>query len=123
MIAAVVSVNAQIDTLQKVNGKTADTNKKGNNNIQASNDKEDRVAVELIDIPDLLRLTLQQNEKYRGWENSKFYFEESSKTYLLHLSTEAGTRTYYFDENGKRIINSKKAKPRKSPSRQKTTSR
>jgi hypothetical protein len=53
-------------------------------------------------IPNSLRQTLQ-GDMYKGWENSTIYYDRSTNEYSMDLDTEAGARSYRFDDNGNAI--------------------
>jgi hypothetical protein len=69
--------------------------------------KEDRIEVNPGDIPSKMRDALQNESKYRGWENGRLYFEKNSDQYLLHLVKENSTQTYRFDKSGYPITTEK----------------
>lgn len=108
---------AQVETTA-MKGEQAAVKKKVRNQDQASL-LEQAIPVELLDIPDGLRMTLQENKIYRGWENSTIYFVEQAKQYLLHLMKANKSKIYRFDETGKPIM----AREKKSASMQKRTGR
>jgi hypothetical protein len=107
-LALVGSVNAQVDSPKKqqknneIESKTIATDPSAA--AIAEPTKEDRVAVQIDEIPDLLRLTLEQDKKYRGWHFAEIYLDRSMKEYLFHITdSNKITRTFKFDENGKEI--------------------
>lgn len=62
--------------------------------------KEDRVEVEISELPELLQNRLENDAQYAGWEEGTVYLEKNTNEYLLHISQENTTRTYRFDEFG-----------------------
>ena len=66
--------------------------------------KEDRVEVQQADIPSAMKDELQRDEKYKGWESGKIYYEKNSNQYLVHVIRENTTQTFRFDKSGKAVM-------------------
>ena len=75
--------------------------------------KEDRLKVEIDQIPDALRLTLEGAETYRGWHYGEFYLDRTNNQYILHLTEDNSTRTFVFDQEGQLVSNKKPVKPKR----------
>jgi maltose-binding protein MalE len=59
-------------------------------------------AIKVDDVPSSLRTTLGGQE-YLGWESGTVYQNRSSNQYLVRIGTGQDTKSYYFDNSGKRI--------------------
>jgi hypothetical protein len=66
--------------------------------------KEDRVVITTNELPSSLLITLG-DPQYRGWENSTVYRNRKNNQYMIEIRDGSDTRTYYFDKDGKAIIN------------------
>jgi hypothetical protein len=62
---------------------------------------EDRVVVESRDIPASLRMTLDNDDQYKGWENSTVYQNRTSNDYMVEIRDGSESKSYYFDKEGK----------------------
>lgn len=77
--------------------------------------KEERVKIEIDQIPDLLRLTLEQGKQYRGWHNAIIYVDKSAHEYIFHITDSSkNTKTFWFNEEGKDLTEEAKAAQKKS---------
>lgn len=65
---------------------------------------EDRVMITTNDLPSSLLITLG-DPMYRGWENSSVYRNRSTNEYMIEIRDGSDTRTYYFDKDGKAVVN------------------
>lgn len=63
---------------------------------------QDVVPVRSADVPAAVRKALQHSD-YKGWEESNIYFDKGKKQYLVEIYRGSKTRTFYFDEQGKRV--------------------
>lgn len=70
---------------------------------QSEEKKEDRVAIQVSEIPHQMKATLEANEKYKGWEKGQVYFDRSADQYIVHVVEENATRTYRFEKNGREL--------------------
>jgi uncharacterized membrane protein len=59
-------------------------------------------AIKVDDVPSSLRTTLGGQE-YLGWESGTIYQNRSNNQYLVRIGAGADTKSYYFDNSGKRI--------------------
>lgn len=59
-------------------------------------------AIKVDDVPSSLRTTLGGQE-YLGWESGTLYQNRSNNQYLVRIGTGSDTKSYYFDNSGKRI--------------------
>jgi hypothetical protein len=59
-------------------------------------------AIKVDDVPSSLRTTLGGQE-YLGWESGTVYQNRSNNQYLVRIGTGQDTKSYYFDNSGKRI--------------------
>ncbi|MBT1703907.1 hypothetical protein [Chryseosolibacter indicus] len=104
LLVLVVGVNAQeVKTSSEEGTKESVVKKKTRKQDHASL-LAGAIPVELLDIPDGLRMTLQENKIYRGWENASIFFVENAKQYLLQLMKSNKSKIYLFDETGKPIM-------------------
>jgi hypothetical protein len=73
---------------------------------QMSNEwnKEDRVVITTNELPSALLISLG-DPKYRGWENSTVYRNRKNNQYMIEIRDGSDTRTYYFDKDGKAVVN------------------
>lgn len=65
---------------------------------------EDRVLIRTNDLPSSLLITLG-DPMYRGWENSSVYRNRTTSEYMIEIRDGSDTRTYYFDKDGKAVVN------------------
>lgn len=68
-----------------------------------ANEKEDRVEVAADQVPRMLRNSLENDEKYKGWENSKIYLDKNNRMYMIHINDGTATKTYRFNEDGEEV--------------------
>jgi hypothetical protein len=66
--------------------------------------KEDRVVITTNELPSSLLISLG-DPKYRGWENSTVYRNRKNNQYMIEIRDGSDTRTYYFDKDGKAVVN------------------
>jgi hypothetical protein len=66
--------------------------------------KEDRVVITTNELPSALLISLG-DPKYRGWENSTVYRNRKNNQYMIEIRDGSDTRTYYFDKDGKAVVN------------------
>ena len=59
----------------------------------------DLIKLKTSDIPPSLRKTLQKS-KYKGWENSMIYKQQSTNEYLVEIMENGKATTYRFNEYG-----------------------
>jgi hypothetical protein len=59
-------------------------------------------AIKVDDVPSSLRTTLGGQE-YLGWESGTVYQNRSNNQYLVRIGTGTDTKSYYFDNSGKRV--------------------
>jgi hypothetical protein len=58
--------------------------------------------MKISDAPSSLRTTLGGQE-YIGWESGWIYQNSTNNQYLVRIGTGDNTRSYYFDNSGKRV--------------------
>jgi hypothetical protein len=107
-VMLVKTAEAQVDSSQHAPGKKPPVTEGPSRTKQSPSQadqfrKEDRIIVEREKLPDVLRRTLNESDRYKGWQNSTIYFDRSVKQYILHLGEANTTRTYRFDEDGKPV--------------------
>lgn len=59
----------------------------------------DLIKLKASEIPASLRQTLQK-PKYKGWENSMIYKQESTNEYILEILENGKAKTYRFNSEG-----------------------
>lgn len=67
---------------------------------------EDRIIIVADDIPSSLRVTLDEDDQYKGWQNSTLYKNRSTGEYMIEVRDGSNTKVFYFDKDGKVISNS-----------------
>jgi hypothetical protein len=124
-VLLVKSANAQVDSSR--HSISAKAVKVGSSDVKQSPSKEvlfkkeDRVELQIDQIPDALRLTLEQGKDYRGWHNAVIFLDRSTKEYTFHITdSTATTRTFKFDENGN-LLPLETARPSKKKSNKDTS--
>jgi hypothetical protein len=79
--------------------------------IQDQYRQPDRVIVPQDQLPQAMRLTLEENQ-YKGWENSTIYQDRTTGEYFLDVFNTSNTsKTYRFDRNGRLVEDPNKPKP------------
>lgn len=71
---------------------------------QSQEKKEDRVAIQVSEIPSEMKATLDANEKFKGWEKGQVYFDRSADQYIVHIVEKNATRTYRFNKTGEELM-------------------
>lgn len=59
--------------------------------------------IQTAEVPPALRKTLQDAE-YAGWENGAVYRNITTNEYKVELLQHPDVKTYYFDKEGRRIL-------------------
>ncbi len=71
------------------------------NRIMDSDQKEERVAVELDKLPPRMQKTLADDAKFANWkEGGDLYYDKGSEQYIVHVVSDNKTITYRFDKKG-----------------------
>ena len=52
------------------------------------------------DLPEKLRNVLQNEEQYRGWQDSTVYLERNTGLYLVPVKYDEGVKLFGFNANG-----------------------
>src|SRR4051812_9908031 len=105
VLAGMLSAEAQ-DIASKKKDALKEQGEKIQKDEDASGGDADMVPLKAAEVPGVLRKVLQSKE-YRGWdaETSSIYGSEENDLFVVEIREGKKARTFYFDGEGKPIMN------------------
>lgn len=101
ILLAATAVVAQEDSTRYINGLPVSEDDTAQQHPQRDlSPKNELMPVQTRNLPAKLKEVLEEEEHYRGWQDSTIYFDKNTGLYLVPVRYAEGVKVYGLNENG-----------------------